>query len=405
MPQSLLDEPVRHAGAAGRCDRRRRARCRWPCRSRRSARGARPDGAGAAMSERRAAKASRPPRSRATSGGIRSATSAPSTRRSSAPRRSCSRRWPTLEKRRRSGGPEDPRYGLHGMPTVTDLQDAVAALEGGHGGARRAVRARPRPRCRCSRSPRPATTCWSSIPSTGPRGASATCTCAASASTSRYYDPLLGAGIAARPAARRRRVVFAESPGSLTFEMQDIPAIAAVARARGATVVMDNTWATPLVLPRRSTTASTCRSTRRPSTSAGTRTCCIGLVAAQRGDVPGGCIALCDRHGRDRQSATTASWRCAACARCATRLAQHQASALEADRVAAAAARGRARCCYPALPGRPAATSCGSATSRGAIGLFGVRAEAGWPRRASHAMLDGMQLFGMRLESGAASRA
>jgi cystathionine beta-lyase len=41
-------------------------------------------------------------------------------------------------------------------------------------------------------------------------------------------------------------VVFAESPGSLTFEVQDVPAIAAVAHARGAKFVLDNTWATPL---------------------------------------------------------------------------------------------------------------------------------------------------------------
>jgi cystathionine beta-lyase len=60
-----------------------------------------------------------------------------------------------------------------------------------------------------------------------------------------YYDPLIGAGIAAliRP---ETRVVYLESPGSLTFEVQDVPAIAAAARAAGAVVLMDNTWATPL---------------------------------------------------------------------------------------------------------------------------------------------------------------
>jgi cystathionine beta-lyase len=42
------------------------------------------------------------------------------------------------------------------------------------------------------------------------------------------------------------RVVFTESPGSLSFEMQDIPAIAEAAHAKGALVLMDNTWATPL---------------------------------------------------------------------------------------------------------------------------------------------------------------
>lgn len=56
-----------------------------------------------------------------------------------------------------------------------------------------------------------------------------------------YYDPTIGAGIDAlmRP---NTQLVFTESPGSLTFEVQDIPAIAAVAHARGALVAMDNTW-------------------------------------------------------------------------------------------------------------------------------------------------------------------
>src|SRR4030095_16544946 len=45
------------------------------------------------------------------------------------------------------------------------------------------------------------------------------------------------------------RVVFLESPGSITFDVQDVPAIAEVAHARGALVVMDNTWATPYFLP------------------------------------------------------------------------------------------------------------------------------------------------------------
>ncbi len=60
-----------------------------------------------------------------------------------------------------------------------------------------------------------------------------------------YYDPMIGAGIAAliRP---NTRAVFVEAPGSLSFEVQDVPAIAAAAHARGAMVLMDNTWATPL---------------------------------------------------------------------------------------------------------------------------------------------------------------
>jgi cystathionine beta-lyase len=60
-----------------------------------------------------------------------------------------------------------------------------------------------------------------------------------------YYDPLIGAGIAGLFKSNTR-LVFLESPGSLSFEVQDVPAITAAAHARGALVAMDNTWATPL---------------------------------------------------------------------------------------------------------------------------------------------------------------
>src|ERR1043165_1123506 len=60
-----------------------------------------------------------------------------------------------------------------------------------------------------------------------------------------YFDPLIGAGIEKlfRP---NTRAVLVEAPGSQSFEMPDIPAIAAVAHARDALVIDDNTWATPL---------------------------------------------------------------------------------------------------------------------------------------------------------------
>jgi cysteine-S-conjugate beta-lyase len=60
-----------------------------------------------------------------------------------------------------------------------------------------------------------------------------------------YYDPMIGSGIAALIESNTR-VVFVEAPGSLSFEVQDVPVIAAAAHARSATVLMDNTWATPL---------------------------------------------------------------------------------------------------------------------------------------------------------------
>lgn len=61
-----------------------------------------------------------------------------------------------------------------------------------------------------------------------------------------YYDPLIGGGIADQ-VTDATRLIFMESPGSLTFEVQDVPAIVAVARERGIHTMIDNTWATPLL--------------------------------------------------------------------------------------------------------------------------------------------------------------
>lgn len=61
----------------------------------------------------------------------------------------------------------------------------------------------------------------------------------------RFYDPRIGEGLAEmmRP---NTRAVLAESPGSLTFEVQDIPALASAAHAGGARLIVDNSWASPL---------------------------------------------------------------------------------------------------------------------------------------------------------------
>jgi cysteine-S-conjugate beta-lyase len=135
-------------------------------------------------------------------------------------------------------------YGLHGLPTVTDLGQAIASLEGGH-----AALAVP--------SGLTATT-LPLLALTKP-GDHILVTDAVYGPTRRfcdthlrrlgvaveYYDPLVGAGIAAL-LRDNTALVFVESPGSLTFEVQDVPAIAAAAHARQALVVMDNSWATPL---------------------------------------------------------------------------------------------------------------------------------------------------------------
>jgi len=62
--------------------------------------------------------------------------------------------------------------------------------------------------------------------------------------TTRYYDPLVGRGIEAL-IGDKTRAVFMESPGTHTFEVQDVPGICEVAKARGLVTLLDNTWATP----------------------------------------------------------------------------------------------------------------------------------------------------------------
>src|SRR5207244_5987946 len=57
-----------------------------------------------------------------------------------------------------------------------------------------------------------------------------------------------GAGIA-ELIGEKTRAILLESPGSLTMEVQDVPAICAVARERGIVTLLDNTWATPLFFP------------------------------------------------------------------------------------------------------------------------------------------------------------
>ena len=66
--------------------------------------------------------------------------------------------------------------------------------------------------------------------------------------TTRYYDPQIGAQID-KLISPTTKVIFCESPGSLTFEIQDLPAITNAAHTRKIAVLLDNTWATSLLFP------------------------------------------------------------------------------------------------------------------------------------------------------------
>ena len=64
--------------------------------------------------------------------------------------------------------------------------------------------------------------------------------------STRYYDPMIGAGIADLIGGATRTILL-ESPGSQTMEVQDVPGICAIARDRSIVTLLDNTWATPLL--------------------------------------------------------------------------------------------------------------------------------------------------------------
>jgi len=135
-------------------------------------------------------------------------------------------------------------YGLHGMPTVTDLQSAFAELEGGH-----AALAVPSGLAAITLALLATTSAGDHVLMTdsvyGPTRRFCENQLRRMGVEVSYYDPLVGEDIVL--AMRdNTRVVYTESPGSLSFEVQDIPAIAEVAHQRGALVMLDNTWATPL---------------------------------------------------------------------------------------------------------------------------------------------------------------
>src|SRR5438105_10661902 len=135
-------------------------------------------------------------------------------------------------------------YGLHGLPTVDDFQRAMAALEGGYAAlvVPSGLTATTFPLLAFAR---PGDHVLVTDVVYGPTRRFCENHLRRLGVEVTYYDPLIGAGIETL-FRDNTRMVFLESPGSLTFEVQDVPAIAAAARARGALTLLDNTWATPL---------------------------------------------------------------------------------------------------------------------------------------------------------------
>jgi len=201
-----------------------------------------------------------------------------------------------------------------------------------------------------------------------------------------YYDPVIGTGIAALFKANTT-LVFCESPGSLTFEVQDLPAISAAAHTHGAKVAVDNTWGTPLFSQPLALGADL-------SIEAGTKYI-VGHSDALIGTITGTAEAI---KGVQKASGAlgiavspddvylaTRGLRTLA-----VRLRQHQESALKV----AAWLRGRAevkRVLYPPLPEDPG-HALWKRDFTGACGLLGV-VFTRTSQAAVEAMIEGMELF------------
>jgi len=203
-----------------------------------------------------------------------------------------------------------------------------------------------------------------------------------------YYDPTIGADIADL-ITDKTRLVMAETPGSQTFEMQDVPAMAAACQARGVWLAVDNTWATPLYCKPMALGAD------------------VSIMAATKyivghADAMLGLISANERAAPFVQRAHEDLGLCAGPEDCflglrglrtlAVRLQRHGASALELARWLEQRPEV-ARVLHPALPSHPG-HDIWLRDFAGSTGLFSIVLHP-VSQTALAAMLDGLALFGM----------
>ena len=297
--------------------------------------------------------------------------------------------FPTLEKWRESRNPdfEGTRYGRTGTPTTFALEEAVAAAEGGDraiavGSGLAAITTVLLALLEAGDHLLMVDTAY------GPTRRVCERLLAKFGVAVTFYDPAVGSTIAGlmRP---NTRAVYLESPGSLTFEVQDVPAIAAAAHRGDAVVVADNTWSSPLYFKpfEHGVDVSIQAATKYIS---GHSDVMLGVITTTEAAYPrirpisvlhGGCAGPDDCYLALRGLRTLG-----------VRLARHHETALAlADWL-----QGRpevARVMHPALPGHPG-HDLWKRDFRGATGLFGVLLRS-VPDAALAALLDGMELFGM----------
>lgn len=203
-----------------------------------------------------------------------------------------------------------------------------------------------------------------------------------------YFDPLIGADIA-RLFRSNTRAVMVEAPGSQSFEMPDVPAVAAVAHAHGALVIDDNTWATPLF--RRALEQGVDISIQAATKYIGGHSdIMFGTISANAKAWPAlaetiRLLGVCA--GPDDVFLALRGLRTLA-----VRLAHHQQSAIDMAQWLAARPEV-AKVLHPALASDPGHTIW-KRDFTGASGLFSIVLKPA-PQAAVDALLDTVKLFGM----------
>ena len=278
-------------------------------------------------------------------------------------------------------------YGRIGTPTSHAFEEAVAVLEGGH----RAVSV-------CSGLAALTTAVFAFVKAGdhvlvsdsvyGPLRKFCDDVLAHLAVEITYFDPLIGGDIAALLRANTR-LVCAESPGSLTFEVQDIPAIAKAAHAAGALVMVDNTWSAGLYFQPFAHGADI-------SVQAATK-----YVAGHSDAMLGVITTATEELWRTVKKTTTMLGLCAGPDDCylglrglrtlAVRLRRHQENGLALARWLQRRPEV-ARIAHPALPEHPG-HRLWRRDFTGACGLFGVMLKP-FPKPAVDAFIDALELFG-----------
>jgi cystathionine beta-lyase len=286
-----------------------------------------------------------------------------------------------------AAGGRTATYGIANMPLTNACEDALLAVEGGH-------------RAMFFPSGLAAVTgvllaCLSSgdhllmVDSCyGPTRAFCLGTLARFGVETTFYEPTIGANIAAllRP---NTRVVYVESPGSLTFDVQDVPAISAAAHAHGAWVVMDNAWATGLYFDAFNHGVDI---VVQPATKyhAGHSDLLMGAVVANQAAWPlvrDSAMSMGQTTSPDDLYLLLRSLRTLP-----LRLAAHQAAGLQVARWLAKRPEVE-RVLYPALTSDPG-YALWQRDFKGATGLMGVELKPA-ANSALAAMIDGYQHFGL----------